>query len=241
MRLLLSSGGLRTPERVALFGEELRSLFGKARRILFVPWALADHDGYLRALTERGLDGGYELVGIHQCEDPLEAVNEATGILVGGGNTFRLARALQRNGLIEILRERVRSGLPYAGVSAGTNVACPRLCTTNDMPIVEPESFETLGLVSFQINPHFFPGSTWVRDGESFREQFGETRDQRIAEFHEENDVPVLGLWEGAALRVREDSIELLGGPARLFRRGRDALDLEPGARLDALLRRPVD
>jgi dipeptidase E len=236
MRLLLSSGGLRTAERVAAFARELRALFGGAERVLFVPWALADHDGYLRAMRERGLDGGYELQGIHECEDPVAAVREAEAVFVGGGNTFRLTAALQDHGVLEPLRGRVRDGMPYAGASAGTNVACPTMRTTNDMPIVQPESFETLGLVPFQINPHYFEGSTWVRDGERFREHFGETRDQRIAEFHEENEVPVVGLWEGAALRVRDEQIDLIDGPARLFRRGMAPLDLVPPARLDPLL-----
>ena len=236
MQLLLSSGGLRTPERVTFFAAQLRALCGATRRILFVPWALADHDGYLGMMHERGLDAGYELQGIHRCQDPVRAVGEAEAILIGGGNTFRLTHALQRHGLVEVLRARVRAGLPYAGISAGTNVACPTLCTSNDMPIVEPESFETLGLVPFQINPHYYSGSNYVRTADSYREHFGETRDQRIAEFHEEKAVPVLGLAEGAAVRVREASIELIGGPARLFRRGLAPLDLEPPARLDSHL-----
>ncbi len=239
MRLLLSSGGLRTSERVEGFARDLRTLFGDVRRVLFVPWALADHDGYLRAMHERGLDGGYELAGIHEYDDPLDAVREAEAIFVGGGNTFRLVRELQRHALLAPIRERVRAGMPYAGASAGTNVACPTLRTTNDMPIVEPESFETLGLVPFQINPHYFDGSTWVRDGESFREHFGETRDKRIEEFHEENDVPVVGLWEGAALIVAGARIDLAHAPARLFRRGKAPLDLVPPARVDALLGSP--
>jgi dipeptidase E len=238
-RLLLSSGGLRTPERVAAFVREMRVLYGSARRLLFIPWALGDHDGYVEMLRTRGLDGGYELLGIHRAEDPRAAVEEAEGLYVGGGNTFRLVTELHRHGLVEPIRRRVMSGMPYSGVSAGTNVAAPTLMTTNDMPIVMPPTFETLGLVPFQVNPHYFEGSPWVRTQGELREHFGETRDQRIGEFHEMNAAPVIGLWEGAALRVEGDTMELVDGPARLFRRGMDALDLVAGTRLqvDDLMR----
>ena len=210
----------------------MQLLYGSIRRLLFVPWALGDHDGYVEMLRERGLDGGYELVGIHRAQDARAAVEEAEGIYVGGGNTFRLVSELHRHDLVDLVHERVLKGLPYAGVSAGTNIAAPTLMTTNDMPIVMPPSFDTLGLVPFQINPHYFSGSTWVKtDGEPI-EHFGETRDQRLAEFHELNNVPVIGLWEGAALRVEGDRMQLVDGPARLFRRGQDALDLAPGTSL---------
>ena len=121
-------------------------------RVLFVPYALADHDGYVRLMTERGLNAGYELDGIHRHADPVAAVHEAEAIFVGGGNTFRLLAALYRLGLLDPIRERVRGGLPYLGVSAGTNVACPTIRTTNDMPIVQPPSLDALGLVPFQVN-----------------------------------------------------------------------------------------
>src|SRR5262245_49958666 len=134
MRVLLGSGGFRTPERVALLTEQMRSFFGPVRQLLFVPYALADHDGYVRGLTERGIDACYELPGLHRAADPVPAVGEAEAIFVGGGNTFRLLATLYRLGLLEPIRARVRAGLPYLGVSAGTNVACPTIKTTNDMP-----------------------------------------------------------------------------------------------------------
>jgi dipeptidase E len=126
--------------------------------------------------------------------------------------------------------------MPYLGVSAGTNVACPTIRTTNDMPIVQPPSLDALGLVPFQINPHYYTGSNFVRHGDQFVEHFGETRDDRLREFHEENDTPVVGLWEGGVLRVDGGRIELVGAPARVFRRGRPAADVEPGADLAGLL-----
>jgi dipeptidase E len=236
MRVLLGSGGYRTPERVSLLADAMREFFGPIRRLLFIPYALADHDGYVSGLRERGLDAGYELDGIHTHADPVAAVHEAEGLFVGGGNTFRLLDALYRHGLIEPIRRRVEEGLPYLGVSAGTNVACPTIKTTNDMPILQPPSFAALGLVPFQINPHYFFGQTFVQDGDAFRPHFGETRDERIREFHEVNDTPVLGLWEAGIVRVEPGQTLLLAGRARLFRKGLDPIDLEPGTTLDELL-----
>ena len=160
----------------------------------------------------------------------------AEAIYVGNGGTFRLLDALYRFDLLDLIHERVRQGLPYLGVSAGSNVACPTIKTTNDMPIVYPPSFDALGLVPFQINAHYFHGTTFVRDGETYREHFGETRDERLREFHEMNETPVLGLWEGGILRIENDGIELIGSPARVFRKGRDPVDTTAGQRLDDLL-----
>jgi dipeptidase E len=236
MRLLLGSGGFRTPERVALLAGQMRSLFGPVGRLLFVPYALADHDGYLRSMVERGLHAGYELDGIHRHPDPRQAVGEAEAVFVVGGNTFRLLDALYRFGLLEVIRERVRQGLPYLGVSAGCNVACPTIQTTNDMPIVQPPGFAALGLVPFQVNAHYYFGPTFLRQGDGYQEHFGETRDDRLREFHEMNDTPVVGLWEGGVLRVEGGVLTLIGAPARLFRKGREPVDVAPGERLDELL-----
>lgn len=236
MRLLLGSGGYRTPERRARLADEMRDFFGSVRRLLFVPYALADHDGYVRAMRDAGLDAGYELIGVHTLPDPVRAVREAEGVFVGGGNTFRLLDTLQRLGLVSPLRERVRGGMGYMGVSAGTNVACPTMQTTNDMPIVRPASFEALGLVPFQINAHYFEGQVHVKHGEAFHEHFGETRDQRIAEFHEENGTPVIGLWEAGILRREGSELTLKDTPARLFRRGEEPVDVPAGTRLDEWL-----
>jgi dipeptidase E len=237
MRVLLGSGGYRTPERVSLLAAAMRAFFGDLGRLLFVPYALADHDGYVQAMTERGLHAGYELDGIHRHGDPVRAVEEARGIFVGGGNTFRLLDALYRFGLLDVIRDRVRHGLPYLGVSAGTNVACPAIKTTNDMPIFQPPSLDALGLVPFQVNPHYFTGQTYVKaqDG-GFQEHFGETRDDRLREYHEMNDLPVVGLWEAGFLRREQGELLLMGTPARIFRKGQPPVDVAPGARLDELL-----
>ena len=237
MRILLGSGGYRTPERVAFLAAHMRRHFGPIRTLLFVPHALKDHDGYLQLIRERGLDAGYAIDGLHRHADPRQAVEEAEGIFIGGGNTFRLLDALYRLDLLEAIRQRVRQGMPYLGVSAGSNVACPTIKTTNDMPIVQPPSFEALGLVPFQINPHYFTGQSFVKteDG-SFHEHFGETRDDRLREFHEMNDTPVVGLWEAGLLRCEAGRVELSGAAARVFRKGQPPVDVAPGADLTELL-----
>lgn len=241
MHLLLGSGGFRTPERIANLTAAMRNLFGDIHRVLFIPYALADHDGYLRILHERGLHAGYELDGIHRHDNPAKAVEQAEGIYVGGGNTFRLINALYHHDLLEPIRQRVAAGMPYLGVSAGTNVACPTMQTTNDMPIVQPPSFAALGLVPFQVNAHYFFGSTFVRQGEDYVEHFGETRDDRIREYHEENELPVIGLWEGGMLYCEGERVELLAAPARVFRRGQESVDVEPGAELSGLVHANVE
>ena len=237
MGVLLGSGGFRTPERVAVLAAQMRSFFGPIRRLLFIPYAAADYDANLEAMTQRGLNAGYDLDGIHRHPDPAAAVRKAEGLFVGGGNTFRLQDALYRHDLLEPIRQRVRDGMAYLGVSAGCNVACPTMKTTNDMPIVHPPSFTALGLVPFQVNSHYFEGQFFVRVGETYTQHFGETRDERLREFHEMNDTPVIGLWEGGMLRVEAGAVELIGAPARVFRKGREPVDVRPGGGLDALLR----
>ncbi|MBI1830796.1 MAG: dipeptidase PepE [Planctomycetes bacterium] len=244
MHILLGSGGFRTDERVRTFRTHLQAHLGSIQRVLFIPYALHDHDKYVQTIVERGLHADYELVGIHRCPNPRDAVLSAEAIYIGGGNTFRLLNALYQLDLLGPIRERVRAGVPYVGVSAGSNVACPTIMTTNDMPIVQPPSFNALGLVPFQINAHFYTGNPWVRPltpnpsppegrGEAgFVEHFGETRDERLREFHEMNDTPVVGLWEAGILLCDGATATLHAAGARIFRKGQDPLDVEPGADL---------
>ena len=233
MRALLGSGGFRTEERRELYNSEMRRHFGDVSRILFVPYALHDHERYTLMMSERGLDGGYEIDGIHRHDDPVKAVMEAEAISVGGGNTFRLTADMHRLGLFDAIRHRVvEDDIPYMGVSAGTNVACPTMQTTNDMPITMPSSFDALGLVPFQVNAHYYAGSIWVRENDEFVEHYGETRDDRIREFHEMNETPVVGLWEAGFIRVVDRSCELVGASARVFRRGSEPYDVQPGSTL---------
>lgn len=204
--------------------------------LTFVPYALADHDAYTRKVAEALSPHGISVRGVHTADDPIEALQQAEAVFVGGGNTFRLLDKLERLSLLEPLRGRVLEGMPYMGASAGTNIAGASIRTTNDMPIVQPASFTALGLVPFQINPHYLdanPASTHQ----------GETREQRITEFLEENDAVVLGLREGTWLRVDGDTATIGGapvnpsapGPALCFSRG--ALPLEVSGDVSDLLR----
>jgi dipeptidase E len=237
MRILLGSGGFRTPERIALLTKTMRSHFGTIARLLFFPYALQDHDRYVATVFERGYDAGYQIDSIHLHPDPIRAVWEAEGLFIGGGNTFRLLHRLYGLQLLDVIRTKVRGGLPYLGISAGCNVACPTIKTTNDMPIVEPPSLQALGLVPFQVNAHYFPGAHFYQDAAgAYQAHFGETRDDRIREFHEENHTPVVGLWEGGLLRCEGDHIDLIGTPARIFFRGQPPIDLQPGADLKSYL-----
>lgn len=229
MRLLLGSGGFRSTESRTFLIDQMRSFFGSIDKILFVPYAIAKHDWYLERLQETGLNAGYVLDGIHHYEDPREAVAQAEGIYVGGGNTFRLLNDLYGHDLVEPIARRVREGLPYLGISAGTNVACPTIQTTNDMPIVLPPSLNSFGLVPFQINAHYFSGSMFVEIDGIKQQHFGETRDDRLAEFHEMNDTSVIGLREGGILSVVDSQVDLLGESARLFIQGEPPRDIDPG------------
>ena len=198
-------------------------------RVLFVPYALFDRDAYAAKVRARFAALGYGLDSVHDADGgPVKAVERAEAIFIGGGNTFRLLDALLRESLIEPIRRKVKAGAPYLGTSAGSNVACPSIRTTNDMPIVQPPSFSALDLVPFNINPHYVdpqPGSVHM----------GETREQRIAEFHEENAPPVVGLREGAWLLVDDDRVTLQGvNGARLFRRGQAPIELTIGATVPA-------
>ncbi|WP_350274302.1 dipeptidase PepE [Kribbella sp. HUAS MG21] len=197
--------------------------------VVFVPYALADHDGYTEQVRTALEPLGVRVTGAHTAPDALRG---APAIFVGGGNTFRLLRTLQLSGDLDVIRERVRGGTPYVGSSAGTNLAGPSVRTTNDMPIVQPPSFASLGLVPFQINPHYLdpdPSSTHQ----------GETRERRITEFLEENDVPVLGIREGTWLRRSGETLTLGGisAGARLFRRGAAPAEVASGTDLSELLR----
>jgi dipeptidase E len=208
---------------------QIQELLGGLRRVLFVPYALFDHDGYAAKARERFARMGYELTSVHEVVDPVAAVRSTEALFIGGGNTFRLLARLYEKELLDPIRERVAAGMPYIGTSAGSNVACVTIRTTNDMPIVEPPSFDALNLVPFNINPHYL-------DPDPRSTHMGETREERILQFLEENDKIVVGLREGSMLRIEGDSVRLLGAAgARIFRRGHPPLEAHPGEALDIL------
>lgn len=221
MRLLLISssnvhgyGYLDHPEPA------IREFLGAGRRVAFVPFAFHDHAAYTAKVRERLGRMDLDVVSI---DDPDADLDHADAIFGGGGNTFRLLKTLYERELLAPIRDRVRAGLPYLGASAGTVIAAPTMKTTNDMPIVEPPSFNALSLVTFQINAHYI-------DPDPQSTHKGETREERIREFLEENDVPVVGLREGSILRVEDGTTTLLGDKtARIFRRGLEAVEMAPG------------
>lgn len=211
--------------------DEIVRILGGARHILFVPYALRDWDRYAELVDERFGRMGLATHSIHTARKPSHAVKEAEAIFVGGGNTFRLLERLARAKLLQGIRESVRRGSVYMGASAGANVACPTIKTTNDMPIVQPRSFKAMALVPFNVNPHYC-----ARDPESTH--MGEDRDTRILEFHEENKEIVVGLREGGMLRIEEESVALVGeGGARVFQKDETPVDYEVGSRLDFLFK----
>jgi dipeptidase E len=199
----------------------------------FVPFALADQAGYTAQVTHDLAEYGVRVVGLDQLEprSVIDGVKAAEVLFVGGGNSFRLLKRLQELGVVEVVCRRVMAGdLRYMGSSAGSNMACPSLRTTNDMPIVQPASFRAFGLIPFQINPHY-------DDADTGSAHMGETREQRIEQFLEENDVPVLGLREGAWLRRSGQQLELNGiASGRLFRRRGSPAEVAPGTDLSWLL-----
>ena len=236
--VLLGSGGIATDDRRETYRSMVGEHFSGCGTVLFVPYASDDHDTYTSRMQGFLGEGGPSLVGIHTFEDQLAAVSEADGIYVGGGNSFLLIRDLHEMGLIAPIRDRVLAGAPYLGVSAGSNVACPTMMTTNDMPIVLPPSFESFGIVPFQINPHYHPGKVLFMDGEEISNHYGESRAQRIAEFHRHQDTPVLGMWEGSFVQW-DGSTGRLTGRATAFVPGSDPVEMADGSEFGPELTAP--
>jgi len=231
--LLLSNSRNFGGEYLAHAEGAIRDFLGPSvRRLVFVPYAAVrvSYDDYAATVARRFGELGYGVRSLHAEADPRGAVAGAEAILVGGGNTFHLLAQLADRGLLEAIRDRVRGGAPYVGWSAGANLAGPTIRTTNDMPIVEPPSLAALGLVPFQINPHY-TDATIPGHG-------GETRAERLLEFVAANPgVPVVGLREGSILRLEGTRLELLGDkPARVFTSGREPAECAPGAALQFLM-----
>ncbi len=230
--LMLLSNSRRHPGD-ALLGhvhEVLKHWLPGHARVAFVPYALAEHDDYTAMFRTALEPVGCTVTGVHEGADPVQVLADSDAVFVGGGNSFRLARALHELGLDRAIADHVHDGMPYVGSSAGSNAACPTIRTTNDMPIVEPRSLAGIGLVPFQINPHY-------QDPDPSTIHMGETREERIQQFLECNDVPVVGLREGSWLRVSGDEGEVGGDlSARLFRRGKEPVEMQPGAPLGDLL-----
>ena len=213
---------------------EIENTLRGVRHLVFIPYAAAngDYAGYEKRVQEAFAPLGITVRSIHTSPRPRIVIRHAEAICIGGGNTFALVKMLQEQDLLSAIRRRVEAGIPYVGWSAGANVACPSISTTNDMPIVCPPSFDAIDLVGFQINPHYTDAAI-----PNFS---GETRDKRIEEFTQVNGRRyVVGLREGSMLHLHDDSIELLGGkPLKLFRRGMKPCELTAADDLSFLLAR---
>jgi dipeptidase E len=218
MKLLLISNSTNQGEPYLNYPKyEIQKFLGeKTVNALFIPYAAVtfSFDTYESKVKERFSEIGHHITSIHHFNDPVEAVQNADAIVVGGGNTWQLVRMMHDNRLMDAIRQKVEQGVPYIGWSAGSNVACPTLRTTNDMPVIDPKGFDCIGLVPFQINPHYLDANPeW---------HGGETREQRIEEFIEVNpDITVVGLREGTMLKFENNKLILIGNrSARLFRKG---------------------
>jgi dipeptidase E len=234
MRLLLLSNSTNPGEEYLSWGqEEIKAFLGeKPVTALFIPYAAVtfSFDEYEAKVEARFSKLGYHITSIHHSWYPIQAVEQAQVIIIGGGNTWQLVQMMHDYGIMEAVRKKVETGTPYIGWSAGSNVACPTLRTTNDMPIVDPHGFDTLNLIPFQINPHYM---------DVHPEGFGgETREMRINEFIEINpDIYVLGLREATLLRMEGNNLQLIGSKAaRLFRKGQEPKELSSGDDLSFLL-----
>lgn len=206
--------------------EEMKDLFKDTDTVTFIPYARPggiSHDEYTKTAAVAFEKIGKKLVGLHTFDNPMEALKNAKAVFTGGGNTFVLVKALHNLELMQPIREAIFHGLPYMGSSAGSNICGVSMQTTNDMPIVYPPSFKTLGVIPFNLNPHYLdpdPGS----------QHMGETRETRIKEFHTQNTIPVVGLREGSWLRVQNEKIILKGElNARVFEQEKEAYEVVSG------------
>ena len=233
MKLLLISNSTNAGEEYLRYPlPEIARFLAGVGEVAFVPYAAVtfSYAEYERRVAARLSEIGIRVKSVHRAADPARAIRRAEAICVGGGNTFALAKKMQEQGLMQAIRNRIRAGVPYVGWSAGSNVCCPTISTTNDMPIVRPASFKAIGAVKFQINPHYLDANP--------AGHAGETREQRIREYIRANPRRwVAGLREGCMLRCEAGKIELIGPrPMRIFRHGTEPFEVQPGGDLSFLL-----
>ncbi len=234
MKLLLISNSTNPGEQYLDYPKNnIRDFLGKEPvKALFIPYAAVtfSYDVYEQKVSERFREIGHDVVSIHRFSDPVDAVKNAEAIVVGGGNTWKLLKTVRDLGLLAPVREKVLNGTPYLGWSAGSNLACPTIRTTNDMAIVQPDSFEAFGLIPFQINPHYLDANP--------AGHAGETREQRIEEFIEANDgLYVAGLREGTMLLLEGRKLMLIGPRnMRVFKKGSSPLECSASDDLAFLL-----
>ena len=230
--LLASTSTLHEQEYLEYLIPELKSFFSETEEVIFIPFARPggiSHDRYTKKAAEAFKKAGIKLRGIHEFKNMEETITSAKGIFTGGGNTFLLVSELYRNKLMQPIKESIQNGAAFMGTSAGTNIAGLTMQTTNDMPIVYPPSFKTLGIVPFNINPHYL-------DPDINSTHKGETRETRIKEFHTINTQPVIGLREGSWLLISDNKIELKGEmSARIFKTEKLPFEIETNSDLSEL------
>jgi dipeptidase E len=230
--LLISNSTLHGSGYLDHAESEIRDFLGDAADIAFIPFAMYDRKAYAAKTQERFRAMGCQLTSVSDVSNARRVIERTSAIFVGGGNTFRLLKGLYDSDLLDVIRERVSAGVPYIGSSAGSIVACPSLRTTKDMPIVQPPSFEALKLVEFQISPHYL-------DPDPSSQHMGETQEERIRQFLEENGEAVVGLREGSMLRVEGGAVTLKGATAaRIFRGGEPPVEIHPVASVAELVAR---
>ena len=235
MNLLLISNSTNAGEPYLKYPiAEIQKTLEGVTEVVFIPYAAVtfSYDEYERKVQERFNEIGIKVRSVHHALNKRNFVRHAQAIVIGGGNTFALLKKMQEEDLLDMIFRRVKAGVPYIGWSAGSNVTCPTICTTNDMPIVQPKSFRAIGLVPFQINPHYLDANP---EGHA-----GETREQRINEYVEANRSRyVVGLREGCMLRIDDNGIELIGSrPMRIFKKGIETYEVQPGDNIEFLLNR---
>jgi len=228
--LLASTSTLHGTEYLEYLLPELKIHFKNCKNLLFIPYARPSgisHEEYTQKTAQAFAKIDINIKGIHEFEDPAFAIKQAEGIFTGGGNTFLLVSQLYQHKIMTVLKETLENGTPYLGTSAGSNIGGLSMQTTNDMPIIYPPSFQTLGLIPFNLNVHYL-------DKDAQSTHMGESRETRINEFHQFNNFPVLGLKEGSWLEIKNNTIILKGGlTAKLFRKNREAIEIEPNSNLD--------
>ena len=235
MNLLLISNSTNAGEEYLKYPiTEIAKTLKGVSEVVFIPYAAVtfSYDEYEAKVQARFNEIGIKVKSIHHALNKRNFLRNAEAVVIGGGNTFALLKRMQEEDLLDVIHRRVKGGMPYVGWSAGSNVTCPTICTTNDMPIVQPESFRAIGLVSFQINPHYLDANP---EGHA-----GETREQRILEYLEANRSRyVVGLREGCMLRIDDNGIELIGSrPMRIFKKGQPTYEVNPGDDISFLLKR---
>lgn len=233
MKLLLISNSTNAGEAYLQYPiAQIASFLQGVKEIAFVPYAAVtfSYAEYEAKVQARFDEMGIKVRSVHRAKDPRKMILQAEAICVGGGNTFALTKKMQEQGLIQAIRRKISAGTPYVGWSAGSNVTCPTICTTNDMPIVQPESFKAIGAVKFQINPHYLDANP---EGHA-----GETREQRILEYIKANPRRwVVGLREGCMLKLEDGKMELIGSrPMRIFKYGVETFEVNAGDDLSFLL-----